>query len=160
MDIRAASRDDLDDLVRLGRAMRAESTVRFPEIDRDAVELHLDLVEAFPDRMFMAILRADGAAAGFIGGAAGPYAFSRERHACCELLFVLPEYRGRHAGVRLLRAFTGWAAGQGVGAVELGVSTGIAPRRTARLLETMGFAPLGRTYRKETDACAMLQHSA
>lgn len=157
MEIHPASPDDLDDLVRLGGAMRDESTVRFPEVDPRAIESHLLLAADNPDRMFVAIARVKGAPAGFVSGAVGPYAFSHDLHASSDLLYVLPEYRGRFAGVRLLRAFFRWAGRQGAREVDLGLSTGIAADRTGQLIEKIGFVPLGRTFRKEIEPCVMPQ---
>lgn len=159
MEIQNATLDDLDELVRLGRAMRDESTVPFPEIDPAAVAAHLRLAMDNPERLFVAIAHADRRPAGFVSGAIGPYAFSQRQHASSDLLFVLPEFRGRYAGVRLLRALSDWAKTHGAGEIELGLSTGIASDRTEELVERIGFVPLGRTFRKEIEPCAMPQHS-
>ena len=159
MTIERARPADLDDLVRMGRAMRDESVAGFPDIDPDAVAAHLRVATANPDRVFFAIARSGGQPAGFVSGVIGPYAFSPALHAACDLLFVLPAFRGRFTGVRLLRALCDWAAGQGARAVELGLSTGIDPDRTGKLVEKIGFAPLGRTFRKELEICARRQHS-
>lgn len=159
MHIERAGPDDLDDLVRLGRAMRDESAVAFPEIEPDSVDAHLRLAAENPDRLFFAIARAAGVPAGFVSGVIGVYVFSPARHAACDHLYVLPRFRGRHTGIRLLRAVGDWAASQGAQKIEVGLSTGIEADRTGRLLQITGFAPLGRTFRKELDRCARLQPS-
>lgn len=153
MDIQSVSLDDLDGLVLLAREMRRESEVHFPEIDPAAIEAHLALVAEHPDRVFMAVGRDAERPVGLVSGVVGDYAFSRVLRGCCDILFVSPGFRGRHAGLRLLRAFTDWADMQGARSIYLGVSTGIAPARTARLLERAGYAPLGQTFRKEIISC-------
>lgn len=159
MEIECAGPGDLDDLVCLGRAMRDESNAAFPEIDPNSVESYLRLAVENPDCIFFAIARIGMTPVGFVTGVIGPYAFSPALHAACDLLFVLPEYRGRYAGVRLLRAIGDWAAARGAREIELGQSTGIEPVRTGKLLQKIGFEPLGRTFRKELDICAKHQPS-
>jgi GNAT superfamily N-acetyltransferase len=155
MDIQIATPDDVDDLVTLGHAMRAESTIGFPPIDLSAVAAHVRLVAAHPDRAYMAIARTGPNPVGLVGGVVGAYAFSHELRASCDTLFVRPDFRGRHAGIRLQRRFECWAAASGARSVYFGVSTGITPEQTARLLACVGYVPLGQTFRKEIDICAL-----
>lgn len=157
MEIQQAMHADLDDLVMLGRAMRSESITGFPEIDAAAIDAHLHLLADNPDRIFMAIAREAGAPVGLVSGVIGPYAFSHDLRACCDTLFVLPGFRGRHAGVRLLRSFDAWAGASGARSVYLGISTGITPDRTSRLLARLGYAALGQTFRKEIGICVPAQ---
>lgn len=149
MDICNARVRDLEGIVRLGRQMKAESPNGFPEIDPVAIRSHLLLAAENPDRVFVALACIDGAPVGVLNGVIGEYGFSRERRACCDVLYVTAGYRGRHAGVRLLRRFDAWAAGNGAHSIYLGISTGIAPDRTARLLARLGYVSLGQTFRKE-----------
>ena len=153
MDIQPAGLADADDLAWLGHRMQAESVIGFPEIDPAAIETHLRLAAENPDRVFMAIARDDGFPVGLVNGVVGACAFSNELRACCDTLFVVPDFRGRYAGVRLLRSFDAWAAARGAKSIYLGISTGISPDRTARLLARLGYASLGQTFRKEIDIC-------
>ncbi len=52
-------------------------------------------------------------------------------------------------GKRLVERFTDWADALGAKTDIIGVSTGIDPERTGRLLELMGFRPMGMTYRRD-----------
>jgi GNAT superfamily N-acetyltransferase len=153
MDIQLATLADGEELAWLGREMQAESIIGFPDIDPPAIAAYLLLVSAHPERMFMAIARDEGAPVGLISGVIGAYPFSDELRACCETLFVLPEFRGRYAGVRLLRSFDAWATACSARSIYLGISTGISPDRTARLLARIGYAALGQTFRKEIGTC-------
>ena len=153
MDIQPATLSDVDDLAWLGQRMRAESNIGFPVVDPAAIKAHLRLVAANPARVFMAIARDRGAPVGMVGGVIGSYPFSDDLRACCETLFVLPDFRGRHGGARLLRCFDVWAISNGAGCIYLGISTGISPERSARLLMRLGYAPIGQTFRKEIDTC-------
>lgn len=153
MDIQRATHADIGDLVWLGREMQAESAVGFPAIDPAAIAAHLDLTIANPDRVFMAIAHADGAPVGLVNGVIGAYPFSDERRACCDTLFVHSGFRGRHTGPRLLKRFDSWGTENGAQSIYLGISSGITPDRTARLLARLGYVPLGQTFRKEIGTC-------
>lgn len=158
MDIQTASLADLEDIVKLGRQMKTESRTGFPAVDPVAIRSHLLLAVENPDRVFVALARADGAAVGIVSGVLGAYAFSRELRACCDVLYVVNGYRGRHAGVRLLRRFDTWAGRNGARSIYLGLSTGIETDRTARLLARLGYVPLGQTFRKEIKQCVAAQN--
>lgn len=145
---------DLSALIALGRRMHTETTIAFPAIDRDAVAAHLRLTLAGPDRFYVAIARRDASPIGFVNGVIGSYAFSADLRGCCDMLYVVPERRGGPAGMRLLRGFRDWAARHGAGAVYLGLSTGIAPDRSAALVQRLGYTPLGQTFRQEIEKCA------
>jgi GNAT superfamily N-acetyltransferase len=156
--IRSGGPRDLGVLLALGREMQAESRTAFPAPETAALARHLALAAANPGlyRILLAERVAEDAteAVGFAAGGISPYAFSPERRAFCEFLFVRPAARGGTAALRLLRAFCGWADGEGAASVWFGVSTGVHAMRTGAFLEADGFRPLGRIYRKELRACA------
>ncbi len=82
---------------------------------------------------------------------AGDYAFSSQRRAVSDLLFVLPERRGLVAAKRLIQRFFGWSRKVGAKTAFIGVSTGVFPERTGRFFELMGFRPMGMMYRRDDD---------
>lgn len=158
MEIFDARVCDLADIVWLGRQMKTESHTDFPHVEPVAIRSHLLLATEKPDRIFVALARIDGRPVGVLNGVIGEYAFSRERRACCDVLYVTAGYRGRHAGARLLRRFDAWAAANGAVSTYLGISTGIAPERTARLLARLGYVSLGQTFRKENSQCVVARN--
>ena len=146
--VRNAVVEDLPVLLGLGRHMRNESIARFPLIDAARVQKQLDMAASMPDVFLVALAEDDGLPVGMVTAVAGDYAFSTERRAVSDLLFVVPERRGSTAAHRLVRWFNAWASGVGAETAIVGLSTGVKPASTGRFLERMGFEPLGMMYRK------------
>lgn len=147
--VRGAGPDDLDALIELGSRMRAESVESFPSIERECAKKQLDMTVAMPDIFLAAIAENDGTPIGMVTAVAGSYAFSSERRAVSDLLFVLPERRGMVAAKRLVQRFLDWSDSVGAETAIIGISTGVSPERTGQFLELMGFRLMGTTYRRE-----------
>lgn len=145
--IRDAGPDDLDAVVALCEQMHAETVTRFPKVERARVGRTLEASMKFPKMALFAIAEADGLAIGMISAVKGDYSYSTERVAASDLLFVASAYRGKLVGKRLIQHFLDWSGNDTTSMI--GVSTGIAPERTGRLFELMGFRLMGQTYRKE-----------
>ncbi len=60
--------------------------------------------------------------------------------------YVLPEYRGSLAAIRLLHGFRRWAKRRGAVRLYVGVTSGIGIARTDRFLKRLGFRVRGGNY--------------
>jgi GNAT superfamily N-acetyltransferase len=98
--------------------------------------------------MFCAVDDRDGEIVGFFLGMLSPMWWGSDFMASDLILYVAPDKRGAASGVRLVKAFEEWARRQGVKEVRLGVSTEIAPERTAALYERLGFRQIGTIHKK------------
>jgi GNAT superfamily N-acetyltransferase len=143
MIVRHARAGDADALIALGRAMREECLARFPEIDAECVRDWLSAAERRPAQLLVAVAEEGGEPVGFVTAVVGDWAFSRERRAACDLLYVRPSSRGGVAASALVGAFADWATRNGARTLVMGTTTGVAPERTGRLFERLGFAPVG-----------------
>ncbi len=149
ISVRSATIADIDALIDLGSRMRAESIEPFPAIEQERVQAYLDMAESRPE-MFLVALAEDAAVPiGMVTAVCGDYAFSTQRRAVSDLLFVLPERRGVMAAKQLVQWFLDWSVGVGAEKALIGVSTGVTPERTGRFLGLMGFQPMGMTYRRD-----------
>ncbi len=148
MIVRRATLDDLPAFLRLGQEMRNESNTSFPPIDSARVRRQIAATENLPETLYAAIA-VDGDVIGMITGVIGDYAFSPERRAACDLLFVRPQHRGAVAARKLVESFCDWAAENGARSVFIGISTAVNPERSGKFFERIGFEPLGPIYRKE-----------
>ena len=149
MPVRPATQDDLDSLLMLGRAMRNESVTAFPEIEDARVALQLRLVGEHPDMFMAALAETNGTVTGMVTAMAGDWAFSSQKRALCDMLFVLPQWRNGTTGLRLLRAFIDWKRRIGALVAFAGISTGVHPASTGRLFAHEGFVPAGTLWRME-----------
>ncbi len=61
---------------------------------------------------------------------------------------VLPEARAGGWGVRLLKAFEGWANNRKVFEICVGVNSGLSDQKVGRFLEKMGYQFIGGNYAK------------
>lgn len=148
MIVRSATATDVPALTALGLAMWTESTTAFPPIEPERIEKQLALTMAHPQSFLAALAEDNGEAVGMVTAVAGDYAFSTERRASCDMLFVLPERRGVIAAKLLVRHFEDWAKSIGAKTAIMGISTGVHPARTGELFKRLGYDVMGITYRK------------
>lgn len=149
MIVRAATMQDFDALIALGRLMHAESRNAFPAIEPERFRSHLALAEARPELVLIAATEVDASVIGMVTAVAGDYVFSRERRAVGDLLFSHPRHRRLGVALALLAHFEDWAQRAGARQALLGSMTGLDAQRFGRLLARRGYAPQGTVYAKE-----------
>ena len=149
MIVRHATVDDVPALIEMGEAMRRESLVPFPAINRDMVEMVAR--DLFPRRdVYCALVAEDGGApAGMLTGSVSRYAFAPDLIAVHDIFFVRPEHRGSGAARLLIQRFVTWARECGARRVLISVHTGITPEKTGRFYRMMGFSYMGGVYCRE-----------
>ena len=141
--VRQASVDDLPVLCEMGRVMRAESIVDFPEPVEDEWR---EMIGILGSGYFMAVAEHERIPAGFITALQGRYIFSAKPVVTVDTFYVRPENRGGRTAVLLIRAVEGWRKSLGVGRLILGIHTGLAPGVTGRFYEKLGYAHMGGNY--------------
>lgn len=146
--VRDADEGDLGAFLALGEAMLRESVAPFPPIEPGRVAKQLELTMVNPGVLLAALAEAGTQPIGMVTAVAGDYAFSTERRAMCDLLYVVPDRRGALAAVRLVGHFEKWAYLAGAKTAIMGISTGIHPERTGQLFERLGYSVMGTSYRK------------
>lgn len=140
LELRTATRADLEAVVALLSAQLGEHDVQIPDaVLTAAVRGSIDDAGG---RGRILVAREDGA---LVGVAALSYQWTLEhggRSAWLEELYVVPGGRGRRVGERLLHAALAAAANDGAAAVDLEVQAG--HERVERLYRREGFSPLPR----------------
>jgi GNAT superfamily N-acetyltransferase len=149
MRIRPATREDLPAMIALGAKMHAESAYAGFDFDTSKlVDLGLHYI-ANPDTCFAVVCEDDhGHLLGMHAGYVSEYYFGRDLIASDLLLFVDPGKRGSLAAAKLVRAFEEWAFAKGAQEVCPGSSTMVAPERTAKLYERLGYTVVGNLFKK------------
>lgn len=149
MRVRSATLDDLPAMIALGAQMHAESV--YAPFDYDEEKLHalgVRYVEN-PDWCFAGVCEdAHGRLLGMHLGFISEYYFGRDLIATDLLLFVDPCKRGSLAAALLVKAFEEWAFAKGAREVCPGSSTMVAPERTAKLYERLGYTVVGNLFKK------------
>lgn len=102
-----------------------------------------------PDH-FQCIAFDGSQAIGCIAAALAPMRYwSPENLALDIVLYVLPEYRAKGAGLKLIRAYEDWARSKGCRHISLSCSSRINEDRTYKLYERLGYEPIGVQFIKE-----------
>lgn len=80
---------------------------------------------------------------GFISGLAHEYFFSNRKRASDLGFFVLPEYRGSRAALKLIKSLEIWAKEMNVDELYLGQTTAVDIDKTRQFYERLGYKTVG-----------------
>lgn len=149
MTVRRATKDDINDLLLMGEALRYESpTYRIKSFCHKKIESFLNEAMDNPNCLVL-IAESGGESAGyFIGGANHDFA-SFDVTAFDLSFYVLPDKRKGGTAVKLMKAFEAWAKEIGARYIRVGISTGIHTEKTSQFYQLLGFKPDGICLEKE-----------
>lgn len=149
--IRRAVAADLERLVALAALMHAESRFRIFRFAPHKVRAVLQGLIDSPDGglVLVAVDDETGEIVGAMALLCAEQWFSDELVVQDFGLFVDPKHRGGVAAVRLVAEGERWARERGARTYELGINTGVAVERTARLFERRGLIRTALLYVKE-----------
>jgi len=149
MNIQPATEKDIPEMVRLGSLMHEESAYNKFDFDLDKVARNFAFWINNPD--YFAVVAKDDSGE-LVGGYCGyvtEYFFGKDLIACDLGLFIDPKRRGGMTAIKLIKAFEDWAASKGVKEVCPGTTTMVAPERTSRMYELLGYKVVGSIFKKE-----------
>jgi ribosomal protein S18 acetylase RimI-like enzyme len=137
---------DITPMVTMGKRMHEESV--FAKFNwNDAKVTQFGKLAVSRDDTCFYVAEVDGVRAGMIIGALVPYYFGDDLQLGEYLWYVAPEYRGTSAGIRLVKKFIEFGKAHDVKEVCMGVSTGITPDTTGKLLQRLGFDSIGGIFK-------------
>ncbi len=144
--VRAATLDDVDALVSMGRALHDESPNyrHMPFSEEKLRALGARIAEPIGDVVFL-VAEVGGVVAGMMVGVIAERWFCDAKFATDLTMYVRPEFRGTSAFMRLMGVFEQWAKAQGVTDFAIGVSTEIHPDKTVHIYQRMGYTLAGYT---------------
>ena len=149
MSIQPAIEKDIPEMVRLASLMHEESAYSRFNFDADKLANNFAFWISSAD-YFVVIARDDaGETVGGYCGYVTEYFFGKDLIACDLGLFIDPKRRGGMTAVKLVKAFENWAASKGVKEVCPGTTTMVAPERTSRMYELLGYKVVGSIFKKE-----------
>lgn len=151
MRLRMIESADRDVVLGLAQRFHAEAV-------QSALAFEEDIAGAYFDEVIRGIERGtscgfhaesrSGLPAGFFVGELARYPFSRRLIAQDKLFYVVPEFRGSSAAVKLLRVFDRWARKRGACQLYISERAAINSRSFARLMNHVGFDLIGGNYGK------------
>ena len=139
--IRPMLGDDVDEVVELAAVMYRESVnylaMEFsPERVREMAAMAMD-------SGFAMVAVEEGRIIGLMAGSLVQPAFSRDLMACDFLLYILPQYRGGIAAIRLVNAYVDWSKRGGAKLITAGVTAGIDNDAAIAFYKAAGFRVSG-----------------
>lgn len=144
--IRDAVKEDLPQIIELGRVMHAEAR-RLNKLKYVPARAYLSIASLIgADHGFVRVIEEDGELVGGMAAAVEPHWFSTDKMAYDIALFVRPDKRGGLAAAQLVKEYKAWADSQGAVITQFGISTGVHIASTGALLERLGFRPSGFLY--------------
>lgn len=148
MKIEIAGREQIEELMALGRAMYAESTLTHLPLDEErARQTLLGAINDEKGLYCMLIARSsDGEPAGWLFGTITRPWFTQELVAHDHAFFVAPEFRGSRAALLLLSGFRRWAEKRGARALNISQRVGVEMERFESFMRRMGFEPRGMNF--------------
>jgi GNAT superfamily N-acetyltransferase len=149
MNIELATAKDIPEMVRLGSLMHKESAYAAFDFDFNKVANNFKFWVSSPDYFVAVAKDEDGNLIGGYCGYVTEYFFGKDLIACDLGLFIDPDRRGGMTAVRLIKAFEDWAQSKGAKEVCPGTTTMVAPERTSRLYERLGYKVVGSIFKKE-----------
>lgn len=85
----------------------------------------------------------DGKLIGFISGMYNEYFFSSKKKVSDLGFYVLPEFRGTRASIRLIKELENWAVKLGSEDLALGQTTAVNMEKTQKFYEKLGYKTVG-----------------
>jgi GNAT superfamily N-acetyltransferase len=80
---------------------------------------------------------------GFISGIFSEYFFSNRKQVSDLGFFVLPEFRGSRAALKLVKSLETWAKEKGADDLHLGQTTAVEMDKTKQFYERLGYKTVG-----------------
>lgn len=148
MNVRLMAERDIPKVVAMGADMHAESQYRGMDYDPYVCHALAEAVIQDPNQIAL-VAETDGEVVGMISGYVAPFYFGSDLMAADRILYVMPEYRGSSAFIRLVKAFCEWATEEGARQVFISTSSDINTDQTDALFERMAFETVGAIHRME-----------
>jgi len=148
MRIRFAEERDVEAVVDLGQHMHGLSRFESVSYSREKVRGVVQHAVDNPAYMIAVAASRDGRVAGFHLANMERYFFGDDWLAQSINYFVLPEYRGTSAALRLLQIFRKWGERRGARELVLGTGTskGVSLAQMDRFVRRCGFDQVGGLY--------------
>lgn len=149
MKLRAATYEDIPQMIELGRTVYGESRFSHLEYNADKLRNGLQhLIYLHTEGSHLCLL-AENTAGQIIGGFVGgleEYFFTSDKSANSILIWVDPQYRGSSAALKFIDVFKQWAIKKGAKELNIVVSSGVRIGSTDRFVRRLGFTQTGGNY--------------
>lgn len=147
MKIRFAKKEDMPAIMAICEAVSAESRFSRYGINREKVTAEIASMMSTQGNVCILLAeRSNGEISGLLAGYVTDFFFCDAILAQDRLFYILPEYRGSSAAVKLLIAFRRWAENHQADEIAINMSSGIDMAGFNKLLTHMGFSCCGSNF--------------
>lgn len=148
MKIEIADEKNIEELISLGRVMHAESTLRNLSLDMERVRMTFRSALNDDKGVYCLLIArsSDGEPAGWLFGTITRPWFTNALVAHDHAFFVVPEYRGSSAAIKLLKVFHRWAEKRNAEILNVSQRVGVEMERFDRFMRRAGFEPRGMNF--------------
>lgn len=130
--------DRFDEFFQLIEKMVGEADFRQAKPNKEQIRL----MTLIPNGVVF-LAQLDNKLIGFIAGMTQRYFFSDRQKSTDMGFFVLPEYRGSRAALRLIHAFEEWSIEKGVDDICIGQTTAVDIEKTQKFYTHLGYKTVG-----------------
>ena len=145
MIIRAITKEDVHSCIALGQDMHNESAYSAISFDSNSLVGVAYNVLNDPN-WFGAVAVKEDQVIGMMIGFISEYWFSNEKFASDLCVYIVPEYRGSSAALRLMNLYTKWAVSKPIREIRIGETTRVNPEATAKFYKKLGFVEGGTLF--------------
>lgn len=147
MKVRFAQHGDSEKVFEISKALFSESRfIRFNLNEKKVFAAIESMIRNPGSACILLAERSDGTLAGLLAGYATEYFFCDAVVVQDRWFYVLPEYRGSSAAVKLLMAFRRWAESRNAEEMNINMSVAIDMERFNKLMTHMGFKCCGSNF--------------
>ena len=146
IELRQATLDDIPDILQVGELAHAEAQ-HYQNISFSIPKTALHLVQRINDG-FAVVIEFDGKVVGAMTAYTNEHYFSHDMMTMADVIYVLPEYRGKGVLKLFADAYNAWGEEVGADFQKLGVSSGIDTERTAAAMMRLGYEVTGIVLRR------------
>lgn len=147
MKIRFAQQGEVETVLEISRALFMESRFNRYTFNREKTAAAIEMMIRNPGSSCILLAeRSSGEIVGMLAGYATEYFFCEGVVVQDRWFYVLPEFRGSSAAVKLLFAFRQWAEQRKADELCINMSVGIDMDRFNKLMTHMGFRCCGSNF--------------
>jgi len=137
---------DIDDIVEISRCHHSESIYQENPFDRRHFTEVVSQALVEPHRCVAMLALSEDRPIGYIYGELIRSIHTDDQVGKVQSWYVLPEYRGSSAAIKLIHAFKHWLTSCRVSQLSVSVDSGIRMEQTDRFLKRLGFESTGGNY--------------
>lgn len=148
MKIRKMTEEDVPTIISYGQQMHEESYFKHFNFSEEKLWVLWEQIKTHQTYCALVAENVDGKLVGFFVGFINEHWFGTDKVTCDLALYVIKEFRGSSAALRLMRAYEKWGFMAGASEVHIGTSTDINTNKNLSLFQKMGYEIGGTFLRK------------